>query len=206
MKYIKMQKNEIKVTAAALLIMAIIYYTAEPKEILALLVPAAVHELGHLTALKILGLRIREFRLDAKGLCINYCGHTGELGHILCAAAGPAAGFIYAYFASKYGTGTDSSFLCLSAGVSFILSVFNLLPAVPLDGGRIAARISVLLFGEKTGAVLAAGISFAVAIAVLAAGLWLMFGNRGTALLIFAIWLLFYQESPKGIVKRREIL
>lgn len=201
-----MRAREIEITAAALLLMAFVYYVAEPYEIMAVLIPAAVHEMGHIAAIKILGLHIKSFRAELKGFCIDYYGYTGAYGHILIAASGPAAGFIYSAAASSCAKIYDDSFLALSAGTSLLLSVFNLLPVMPLDGGRISAQLLSVIFGESHGSAIAEHISTAVSMLIMAAGLYLMFKNKGIALLVSSIWLLFYQENAKGIVKRREIL
>ena len=199
-------KREFKITAAAIIFMAIIYYIAEPYEIAAILIPAAVHEMGHIGAIKILGLHIKSFSAELKGFCIDYYGSTAELGHILIGACGPAAGFIYAYAASKCAEIYSSDFLALSAGVSLLLSLFNLLPVLPLDGGRIAASVLGLLFGNRRGGRIAAKLSTGISLLIMAAGIYFMVKNRGIALLTASVWLLFYGDEGKTIVKPGEIL
>ena len=76
--------------SAALLAAAL--YFLELRSIAALAAAVSVHELGHLAALRLLGLRIRAFRSEAQGFCIDYEGETTRLGHIAAALAGPAAG------------------------------------------------------------------------------------------------------------------
>ena len=199
-------KRNWSVSTGVLLLAAGIVYLARPGEAAAVLLPTAVHELGHLTALWLLGLRVKGFRAELRGFCIEYCGYTGALGHALAAAAGPMAGFAYALAASLAAERTGSAWWSLSAGVSLLLSTFNLLPALPLDGGRILLQLSAAVLGERRGQRLTELAGLAVGGALLALGIWLMLQGRGFALLIAAIWLLLYQESGRGIVKRREMI
>lgn len=201
-----MAKQKIKISAGALILAAAAYYFCDVKTLLALLIPIIVHELGHILALLMLGFSLRSFRAELKGLCIVYSGSCGAVGHAMAAAAGPMAGLIYAAAASWGVDRLQSDWLCLSAGVSLILSVFNLLPALPLDGGRVFTILLSAFIGERRGTAVADAVGFVCAAALLAAGIWLMLKGRGVALAVAATWLLLYQESASGIVKRREII
>ncbi len=152
-------------------------YLADGDLLRALVLPVAVHELGHVAALRLLGCRIRELRLEVGGFCITYDAAPDRGAEALAAAAGPLAGFLYAMAAAHLGP--DGA---LSAGISLLLSLINLIPAPPLDGGRIAAA----LLSKKAAAVLAA---FSAA-ALTAAGLWAFFRGYGAALALTGVLLL----------------
>lgn len=201
-----MKRRNVYVSAAALAILGVLFYLSKPEELAAVLAAVVFHELGHIIALWLLGLHIKGFRAEARGFCIDYYGYTGAFGHAVAAAAGPVMGFAYAYAASKYGTELNNPTLCLSAGTSLLLSIFNLLPAMPLDGGRIFAQLSIAIFGDRKGEILSSAVSFFTALCMLLFGVWLMLHEQGAALLVASIWLLLYQEDRRGIVKRREIL
>ena len=94
----------------------------------------------------------------------------------------------------------------LSAGVSLLRSLFNLLPILPLDGGRIFSIIAAELLGGRRGDALTKGVSLTLATARLLAGTLLMWRGEGTALTIVSLWLLLAQPDKAVLVKRRELL
>ena len=121
------------------------------------------------------------------------CGFAEPLAHIAAAFAGPAGGFIYAYAASLIARETGCAWLELSAGISLLLSVFNLLPVLPLDGGRILLGLLTMLLGAQTGERVTLKISFAITVLLLIAGAVLAFNNGSKAPAAAAIWLMLAQ-------------
>ena len=88
----------------------------------------ALHELGHLAALALCGVRVERVRLRALGAVIetNHCSHSAEA---ICALAGPAVS-LFAFWALRRA-------LPGAALISLLLGICNLLPVWPLDGGRV---------------------------------------------------------------------
>lgn len=98
------------------------------------------HELGHLLALKLCRVRVERIRLTAAGAVIG----TSCLSYkteLLCAAAGPLAGIVLGLSLIRV--------LPQTAVVSFLLSLVNLLPVFPLDGGRLLRAGLSLCCTEK---------------------------------------------------------
>ena len=201
-----MNRERFGMSAAAILLAALIYFVADVDKILALLVPALVHELGHVFTLRLLGLRINSFRAELKGLCIAYSGYTGALGHALAAAAGPLWGLIYAMAASLLAQRLACQWLELSAGVSLLLSLFNLLPALPLDGGRILYALSSPFMSEASARRLVDISSLVVGLMLLALGTYLMLRGFGAAMDLAAIWLLAYTGTERRAFRSREMI
>lgn len=165
----------------------------------ALVCAACVHELGHIVCLRLFGLKLAGFRAETQGLCIEYTGSAGRAAHAVAAAGGPAAGMTLAYAASWAGAE-------LLSGVSLLLTVFNLLPILPLDGGRIMRIMLIVLLGETRGGRAARACSIAGAYSLLTAGAYLVLSGRGAAVVSMALWLVFAPENSIGIEKRRKIM
>ena len=200
-----MRKARIDICPSAMLMFAVLFYLSDTKEFLAFVLPVAVHELGHIAVIRLLGLRIYGFEFELSGLRIDYSGYTGYAGHAAAALAGPAAGFAYSFAASGLGNRMENPVLCLSAGISLILSAFNMLPALPLDGGRAALYIGSALWGERKGEYAACIVSTFIGATLLAAGIFLMHSGYGAAVLLAAVWLLIFQDT-EGLVKKRKVM
>ena len=169
----------------AVLMAALLFYVSDGRTLCLCLLPILVHEAGHALALRLCGCRITELRLCLSGLSLRYAGTLGATKQALCAFAGPLAGLFYAAAAARFGS--DGA---LSAGISLLLSAFNLIPAPPLDGAQIASA----LLGERAADVLAA-IS---AGAVFAGGVWLWAAERGAGLALAGVFLLFDHFSSSA--------
>ena len=173
-----MRRLKIRISAGGVLLLAALYFCLDARELAALLLAAAAHELGHIAALRLCGARLGGLSADLAGPLLTARGALGRGRECICLAAGPAAGLLYAFAAACAG----GALLSLSAGLSLALSAFNLLPARPLDGGRILEA----LLGEGP----AAACGLAVSAALLAAGTALLCAGRGAGLLIAGALLL----------------
>ena len=201
-----MRKPVMLIGSGAFLLILLLFLLGDPWKIAAVLLPIAFHELGHLLALKLLGLPLRGIRLELRGLCIEYGGSCGALSHAMAAAAGPLAGIAYAFAASRIGDRLGSGWLSLTSGISLLLSFFNLLPAMPLDGGRLLFHLSCAFLGEKRGKRFTEVVGLLVGAALLGGGFYLMIHGKGAALTLAAVWLLLSQEEGRGLVKRCEMI
>jgi Zn-dependent protease len=139
--------------------------------ILAGFISILVHELGHALTAKHFGKRV-EIVLQAFGGYAAYSG-GGQLTRpqsFLITAAGPALqivlGFaVWAVLLQADGVSESGRhFMGVLVLVSFIWAILNLLPVLPMDGGRI---LEVILGPQRIRLTLQISISVAVAIAVL---------------------------------------
>jgi len=102
------------------------------------------HELGHLAAMKILGYRdVRMFFVPFLGAVIA----AKSMGRDAAAEArvglaGPVLGSIATLIPLAVWLATGSEFWRALAYVGFLINLFNLLPVLPLDGGRAMAALS----------------------------------------------------------------
>ena len=121
----------------ALLALSFAYFFDDTGLFAACIPAIAVHELGHAAALMYFGARIRKVSIRIYGAKIDYSGILGSRERAISLAAGPAAGAIYS--AAAYMM--PGSFGKLSAMAGAVMTVFNALPILPLDGGQILACI-----------------------------------------------------------------
>jgi len=101
-------------------------------EVLPLVVLAAIcHELGHLAALRLVGVRVERLRLTAFGAELRADTRFLPYGkEILCTLAGPGVNLLLALLLAR----VSGDYLL--AGANLIQGCFNLLPLPELDGGR----------------------------------------------------------------------
>ncbi|MED5373057.1 MAG: M50 family metallopeptidase [Myxococcota bacterium] len=97
----------------------------------------ALHELGHALTARAFGLRTRDITLYPFGGVAALEGEPKPgRQEALIALAGPAVNLVLAAIALPFAL--SGSALALSfVGLNAIMGVFNLLPAFPMDGGRV---------------------------------------------------------------------
>lgn len=165
------------ISAGAILLFALMYFF-DGSGLISALVPAALaHELGHILALRICRRRLTRISVGPTGAQIDYAPRLEGAKCIVCLLAGPLAGLAYALASCTLG----GAFLRMSGAVSFLLSAFNLLPILPLDGGRI---VGALLPERETLAV-----SLTAALLLLAGGALIAANFGSFALLLMGLWL-----------------
>ena len=190
-----MNGKRITISLALTLAAAFIYYVVSIETTIAIALPVAVHELAHIIALRFFGLKVKSVRAELTGLCIDYCGFAEPLAHAAAAFAGPVGGFIYACAASLIARETGCAWVELSAGISLLLSVFNLLPVLPLDGGRILLGLMTMLLGAQAGERITLRVSFIITVVLLASGTALALNRGSKAPAAAAIWLMLAQRN-----------
>lgn len=117
---------EFQVTGRAYLLLALWILVVPIRWAAAALTAACVHELGHLAALRLWGVKVFEIEIDIFGAKIETAPmDNGQ--ELACALAGPLAGLT---LCALWKWLPSLSIWALTQ------SVFNLLPIYPLDGGR----------------------------------------------------------------------
>lgn len=152
-----------------------------------------LHEMGHLTTARTLGLTPKEVVLLPFGGVASVEENLGldPAAEVRVALAGPwvnivIIGALLIWKAIFGGNSTLDFFL----ETNIMLAAFNLLPALPLDGGRIFRAYLVRELGFKAGTIRAARVSQACSLLFLLLGLGLLFfSSQSPSLLVMAVFL-----------------
>jgi len=201
-----MRRRKITVSAGFILTVAALYFFDDSGMLLCAIPAIAAHELGHAAALRLLGARPTALRADAAGLYLDYRGGLTAAGEMTAALAGPAAGLLFAVGLARLGKQAGNEYLTCAAGISLVLTVFNLLPALPLDGGRLLYFAAYGLFGRKAAMTAVRLTGIAISTVMLAAGLFVYGRGFGLAIIPAGLWLLYFQlantcKSGRAVVK-----
>ena len=164
--------KRVQITMPFLIMWAAILFLDTERICVYFLLAAAVHELGHIWAIRLCGGQILHFRLGALGGLIRYyLPHKTVSKEVLICISGCLFGMML----SCVSASADIPLLC---GASTILTLFNLLPLPYLDGGRalclLIGECRLLLFLEYFTVSLLFCLGFAAAICWHAYGLMLM--------------------------------
>lgn len=112
-----------------------------------------LHELGHYLTAKKLGYKLSKFSLSAYGVSLSYFDEKIDFKEeVIIALAGPLTNIMSAIFVCGIWWIFPTTYFFTSQFVfcSVVLGLINLLPAYPLDGGRIFTNISHSLLKEQT--------------------------------------------------------
>ena len=176
----------IALSPGAVLVLSLIYFFGGISSLGAVLLSAAVHELGHAAAIKLCRGKVKRL--------------SWEMFILL---AGPVAGLALAFACSKLGNDSANDFFLRTAGISFALTIYNMLPALPLDGGRaLNILLHCFMCAEKAESAMH-GISLMTAFLLAAAGVYASGTQLGIALLAAAFWILIEQIA---IVKSMRLM
>ncbi|WP_125611977.1 site-2 protease family protein [Specibacter cremeus] len=135
---------------------------------LLLLFSVLVHELAHALSAKMYGWPIHKIVLNLWGGHTEFDGGKSRPGAaVVVAFAGPVANFVLAgiaylvYLAAPAGTGLAGAVLLLLGNIfiwaNLLIGGFNILPGLPLDGGRLVESIVWKATGSQEKGTIAAG-------------------------------------------------
>jgi Zn-dependent protease/CBS domain-containing protein len=171
-----------------------------------------LHEFGHVFAARAYGIRTSDVTLLPIGGVASLERMPEKPGQeIVVALAGPAVNLVIAVALVAMGAGFDlgqtgrlgdarASLLDRVAIANVALCVFNLIPAFPMDGGRVLRALLAIPMGYTRATRVAATIG--QALAFLFALLGLVFGNP--LLVLVAVFIFLAASGEAGYVQARE--
>lgn len=181
-KFCKMAKSVVYFWLALLLLVLPLRW------ICAIVIAAAMHEMGHIFAVKAFGGDIHKFSFNWDGAVLHaHLPHRWQ--GVLAILAGPCVGSMLVVFGRWFPR---------IAIVAAAQTIFNLLPIYPLDGGRLIH----CLCGNKRAV---AWIEYVMIVCLVLAGMYLAFYLRWGLLpvaLVFSLICRVFME--KYLAKRRD--
>lgn len=164
-----------------------------------MLLAATMHECGHLILLRLLHVPVEGLRLSALGAEIFSRG-TQRLsygGELLVTLAGPAVNLLMAVIFAQISLRTQWLNGYLFAGTNIILGAYNLLPILPLDGGRILYLVTAFYLGPMVGDAVAAVVGTVCALSLLVLGIYLSVVSGSGMFFLLAAFSLLWGTLPQ---------
>lgn len=173
-----------------------------------------LHELAHTLTARVLGVKVKHIELMPFGgvAQMDEALEKKPAREIVIAFAGPAFNLLLYFLLvaiSKYYPliGTLGN---LVMRVTLTIALFNLLPALPLDGGRVLRALLSIPFGRTRATNIACIVSYIIAALLVSVGIWLAVNKTVNAtyyimaaFIAFAAW----SEGKKALFSRaRELM
>ena len=189
----------VRVSVSFWVIFAVAAVISPIRVVVSVLLAAAVHECGHLILLRLLHVPVEGLRLSALGAEIFAHG-TQRLSYgreLLVTLAGPAANLFTAVIFAQISLRTQWLEGYLFAGTNIVLGAYNLLPILPLDGGRILYLVTAFFLGPMVGDAVAAVVGAVSALSLLMLGIYLSVVSGSGMFFLLAAFSLLWGTLPQ---------
>lgn len=131
------EQIRLKITPSALLMAAIFIFAASSACLAAVLAAVVCHEAGHFLTLRVFGADVDALQVSVFGIQMHI-GNAERLSYgkeAICVLAGPLVNLTLSWMLGMLGRTHEEAFLF--SGAQLVLGIYNLLPIVTLDGGRL---------------------------------------------------------------------
>ena len=176
-----------------------------PAEIVvSVLLAAALHECGHLLALRAYRVPVEGLRLSALG-AVLYARGARRLSYgreLIVTLAGCGMNIFCGVLTALLALRLSWVEGFVLAGAHILLAAFNLLPIPPLDGARALYLIAAFFLGPLVGERIAAVTGLVCSLALVSAGVYVTAETGGgTLFLLASLALLFGAVRRSGLAK-----
>lgn len=159
-------------------------------------VSALMHELAHILCAGSLKVKISKLKIQPFGICAELSSYQIEYPHkeVLIAFSGPLCSALIAlalYYAQQYLPFLSGELCTYAVQINLMLALINLIPALPLDGGRVLKAALTKVFGCVKAYNIALKVSRMFIITLLAGAVYLLLSTQfNFSLLLIGVFLL----------------
>lgn len=169
-------RTEIRITPGAALFLAFCIVAGEAETLLLAALSLAAHEASHAIAARNLAVPVANLTVYPFGAVMRTDATlSDEKTECIVAAAGPLGSLTFAALLRLFGTLLPEEG-CVSRliGINLAIALFNLLPAYPLDGGRICRALLRKAARERTVRTLLFAFTALISLGMIGTGVYLV--------------------------------
>ena len=172
MKPIKIKKLEISLWSILLFVTGF-YFRFFDMLIIAYTI-TAIHECAHILVAKKCGTKIDGVEILPFGITMRVAQNCikDTNSEIKISLAGPLSNFLIGYLVYGFYNGIYKEYIITA---SLVMGIFNILPVLPLDGGRILRALLVKRLGHIRAANVSLNISWGLGFLIFAAGVYALY-------------------------------
>ncbi len=188
----------IKLNVFFILFLFASYFIGWLQQSLILFASVVLHEAGHVITAKKLKIEVYEVELFPYGgvARMEELSKLGGTAEAVVSAAGPLVSLALAllcHFLKSW-----SELFEFAAGINLIICAFNLLPVLPLDGGKIARNIMIFFMGFRQATRILVLLGKAAALILIGCNIhMLLAGSRSAALIVAATFIYLGAEKAE---------
>lgn len=168
---------DIHISKTLILLIAVLLITGQCGNFTAVFFMFLIHEAAHVAAARLLKLKVQEIELLPFGGAVKIHSYfeSHPVHEIVVAASGPLANILLLLL---YLGGIQMKWLPAGmpdpdiVNINLMLAGFNLLPALPLDGGRILRAVLARQMNIERATKIASGMGFLLSLALFTIGLY----------------------------------
>lgn len=213
---------QIKINLKIFLFFIIFIITKQIKIYAMLMIFALIHELGHVAMGMLLGFKPEAISIIPTGFSVRFKvksqdyntkiknGNLLSIKKIVTSSAGPLTNIILAVMGIIYYKTTNSFYIFnipidLIIYSNILISIFNLIPIYPLDGGRILKEITHIYNGLYKSYIITNKISniTIITLTALSSIAILIYKNIAIVIIIAYLWAVVINENKKFNIKMK---
>lgn len=185
--------NKIRISYPLIGVVPVLVFFDTEYKLLSVLAAMAIHEAGHIWGMVYRKIAFNNIKIGICGAVISYGKDrlTSYAEDVFIALMGSVFNFlvIVAAFVMHRLTGWNFDFFI---GINALLGLFNMIPIIPLDGGRVMVSILSIKFGVNAAAMIMKAFGIIVALLGIVTGFRLCILQHGnfTLLMVSSVVLL----------------